>query len=384
MRLNMYRRIRNFSVVLGSGFAAGYWANSVQRQSEQSARTPLITTTTHGRLQDEQIQKPNQGAKSLLLPDIDFNDQKLPMRDRMQSYVKSLQKSIVTELEKIDGSQFQVDQWKRELGGGGTSCVLQNGNVFEKAGVNVSVVYGKLSPETAKQMRARGKNLDLKADQKFFATGVSMVLHPHNPYAPTTHLNYRYFEVEDADGRPMLWWFGGGCDLSPSYYFEDDVKHFHQTYKDACDKHDKSYYARFKDWCDKYFYIKHREEMRGVGGIFFDDLDDKSPEELFAFIRSCGDAFIQSYVPILEKRRDMQYTDREKQWQQLRRGRYVEFNLVYDRGTKFGLATPGSRIESILMSLPLTARWEYCHEVEPDSPEAQLLEVTRNPGTYAS
>ena len=304
------------------------------------------------------------------------------MRDRMASFVHQLQLEIVGSLEKLDGKTFLHDTWKRKEGGGGISCVLQDGNVFEKAGVNVSVVHGTLSQESARQMRSRGKELNVDGPLKFYATGVSMVLHPKNPMAPTTHLNYRYFEIQDDKGNPQLWWFGGGSDLTPAYLFEEDARHFHKTHKEACDRHDPSYYPRFKEWCDKYFYITHRQEMRGVGGIFFDDLDDKPQEDLFKFVQSCGNAFVPSYVPLVERRKDSKFTEKQKEWQQLRRGRYVEFNLVYDRGTKFGLATPGSRIESILMSLPLTSRWEYCHEPEPGSPEADLLDATRNPRNY--
>lgn len=199
--------------------------------------------------------------------------------------------------------------------------------------------------------------------------------------APTVHLNYRYFETANADGTTNAWWFGGGTDLTPNYLFDEDAIHFHRTIKDACDKHDREYYPRFKKWCDEYFSVKHRGETRGLGGIFFDDLDEgeKDQENLFSFIQDCCTSFIPSYLPILEKRKDMPYTEREKAWQQLRRGRYVEFNLVHDRGTAFGLNTPGARIESILMSLPLTARWQYMHEPEAGSREDRLVSVLKKP-----
>ncbi|CAG8452860.1 13367_t:CDS:2 [Ambispora leptoticha] len=303
-----------------------------------------------------------------------------PMRLRMEQFVKSLQREIVSELEAIDGKKFQIDTWERAEGGDGISCVLQEGNVFEKAGVLVSVVYGQLPTAAVLQMKSRNKDLD-PADGPFpfFASGISIVLHPHNPMAPTVHLNYRYFEIGNEDGTPRIWWFGGGSDLTPSYLFDEDATHFHRTLKGVCDKHDLSYYPKFKKWCDEYFYLKHRQEARGIGGIFFDDLDDKSPEELFKFVKDCGRGFLPSYIPILKRRKDMPFTNEEKKWQQLRRGRYVEFNLVWDRGTKFGLHTPGSRIESILASLPLTATWRYNHSPSANSSEERLVEVLKTP-----
>jgi coproporphyrinogen III oxidase len=305
-----------------------------------------------------------------------------PMRLRMESYIKTLQRQIVAEIERLDGKKFQVDSWERAEGGGGISCILQGGNVFEKAGVGVSVVYGTLPQQAAEQMRARGnKNFRTDKPVPFFAAGISIVMHPHNPMAPTVHMNYRYFEIEGEDGKPVSWWFGGGADLTPAYLFEEDAKHFHGVLKKGCDRHSPKYYPTFKRWCDDYFFIKHRGERRGVGGIFFDDLDDEDPERLFSFVKTMSSSFIDSYVPIMLKRKDLPFSDAEKEWQQIRRGRYVEFNLIWDRGTKFGIQTPGGRIESILMSLPLTARWEYMHEVNPKTMrrEAELLEVLRNP-----
>nr|POE84622.1 oxygen-dependent coproporphyrinogen-iii oxidase [Quercus suber] len=254
--------------------------------------------------------------------------------------------------------------------------------VFEKAGVNTSVVYGTLPRAAIQQMRVNHKALDPDVESlEFFAAGLSLVLHPHNPMAPTVHLNYRYFETANSDGTTNAWWFGGGTDLTPSYLFDEDVIHFHRSIKEACDAHDKNYYSRFKTWCDKYFHVKHRNETRGVGGIFFDDLDEteKDQESLFAYIQTCLGAFLPSYLPIIQRRKDMPFTEHEKQWQQLRRGRYVEFNLVHDRGTAFGLNTPGARIESILMSLPLTARWQYQHEPEVGTREERLLNVLKKP-----
>ncbi len=295
------------------------------------------------------------------------------MRARMQTLIRTTQDDICNALAAVDGTPFREDTWEREGGGGGWSRVLQDGNVFEKAGVNVSVVHGTLSPEAAKSM---GGGRDVE-DLRFFAAGVSLVIHPKNPMAPTAHANYRYFE-RGAPEAPGAWWFGGGADLTPSYLFDEDAVHFHRIHKEACDRNDPAYYPRFKRWCDEYFRVAHRGETRGVGGIFFDDLNGPDPEPLFRFVSDCAAAFVPAYVPLVERRKDLPFTDAQKRWQQLRRGRYVEFNLVYDRGTTFGLRT-GGRIESILMSLPLTARWEYDHHPEPGSEEARLLGVLRTP-----
>ena len=307
------------------------------------------------------------------------------MRLRMEAFIKEQQELIVRELEKVDGGKFCKDTWTRPAGGDGVSCVLQDGKVFEKAGVNTSIVYGTLPRVAIAKMRVNHKALDPDIDSlEFFAAGLSLVLHPQNPMAPTVHLNYRYFETMDKSGDGKAWWFGGGTDLTPSYLFEEDAIHFHRTIKDACDKHDRDYYPRFKAWCDKYFFIPHRGESRGVGGIFFDDLDEeaKDQEELFSFVQHCLEAFLPSYLPIIENRKDMPFGSREKEWQQVRRGRYVEFNLVHDRGTSFGLATPGARVESILMTLPLTARWIYMHEPEQGSQEDRMLRVLQKPAEW--
>lgn len=307
-----------------------------------------------------------------------------PMRLRMEAFIKAQQKEIVSTLETLDPSKkkFRTDTWTRPNGGGGISCVLQDGTVFEKAGVNTSIVYGTLPRPAIEKMRVNHKALDPDVESlEFFAAGISCVLHPQNPNGPTVHFNYRYFETMDAEGHCNAWWFGGGTDLTPSYLFDEDAIHFHRTIKDACDKHDRGYYPRFKQWCDKYFYIPHRGESRGIGGIFFDDLDEaeKEQEQLFSFIKDCLTAFLPSYLPVIEKRKDMPFTEKEKEWQQLRRGRYVEFNLVHDRGTSFGLNTPGARVESILMSLPLTARWMYMHDADKGSREERLAKVLREP-----
>lgn len=305
-----------------------------------------------------------------------------PMRLRMEKFIKEQQQIIVRELEKVDGGKFRKDEWSRPNGGGGITCVLQEGKVFEKAGVGVSVVYGSLPKPAIAAMRANHKNLDPNVESlDFFAAGLSMVLHPYNPMAPTVHLNYRYFETANPDGTSQAWWFGGGSDLTPSYLFDEDAIHFHKTLKEACDAHDKNYYPKFKKWCDEYFYNKHRGECRGIGGIFFDDLDESERDQnnLFAFVQSSLKAFLPSYLPILERRKDMPYTPEEKDWQQLRRGKYVEFNLVHDRGTAFGLNKQEARVESILMSLPLTASWKYMHEPKPKSREERLTQVLREP-----
>lgn len=301
------------------------------------------------------------------------------MRTRMEMLIMETQAEFCRALQEVDGGTFKVDRWDRKEGGGGISCVMQDGKVFEKAGVNVSVVFGHLTEEAAKQMRSRGKVLKGKDGKlPFCAMGVSSVIHPKNPHIPTVHFNYRYFEIEEEDGAKQ-WWFGGGTDLTPVYVNKEDAFQFHNTLKEACDKHHSQYYPDFKKWCDRYFYIRHRGETRGIGGIFFDDLDSPSQEEAFSFVKSCAGTVVPCYLPIVYKHLNDSFTDEEKDWQQVRRGRYVEFNLVYDRGVKFGLATPGSRIESILMSLPLTARWEYMHEPAKGSLEAEMLEVLRNP-----
>ncbi|KAJ3011514.1 Coproporphyrinogen-III oxidase [Thoreauomyces humboldtii] len=307
------------------------------------------------------------------------------MSAKMEALVRRLQEEITAAVEEVEGPNggtFFRDSWKRAEGGVGASCVLQNGRVFEKAGVNISIIASKAPEGMLAHMRARKREGIDKGPYNMFVAGISLVMHPHNPMAPTVHANYRYFELVEEDGdhtKPVAWWFGGGCDLTPSYLFEEDAVHFHSVIRDACDKHDAAYYPKFKKWCDDYFDVKHRGERRGVGGIFFDDLEDRPAPEIFDFVKDCGGSIVEQYIPIVKRRMDMPYTEENKQWQQLRRGRYVEFNLVHDRGTKFGLATPGVRIESVLMSLPLTARWEYCHTPAEGSPEAKVLEVLRNP-----
>ena len=296
----------------------------------------------------------------------------------MSDLVYEQQDVICEALEAIDDDgAFQTDTWQHDDGGGGRSRILEEGDVFEKGGVNVSVVEGELSPEAARQMGG-GEGVE---DLSFWAAGLSLVIHPRTPMIPTFHANYRYFERGDGEA-PGSWWFGGGSDLTPYYLFEEDAEHFHETLREVCDAHDPDYYPEFKAWCDDYFYLDHRDEARGVGGIFFDNLNDGTPDELFDFISDCAESIVPSYRPIVERRMDESYSERHRRWQTVRRGRYVEFNLLYDRGTKFGLRS-GGRTESILMSMPPEVRWEYDHRPDSESPEAALLEVLREPRDWA-
>jgi coproporphyrinogen III oxidase len=284
------------------------------------------------------------------------------MRERAAVYFRDLQDRICRALEEIDGQTFREDLWERPGGGGGRTRVLADGGVFEKAGVNFSEVAGLLSEEFAKQVPGEGR--------EFTATGISLVLHPRNPLVPTVHANFRY--LTKGERR----WFGGGADLTPYYPFRDDVIHFHRTWKQACSKHGLPVdYQRFKHWCDEYFFLPHRQEPRGVGGIFFDYLEGDL-EALFAFVRDCGDAFTEAFLPIVQRRKNDTYDDRHRAFQEFRRGRYVEFNLLYDRGTIFGLKT-GGRTESILMSLPPVVRWHYDYQIPPGSAEAELYEFLK-------
>ncbi len=299
----------------------------------------------------------------------------------MQEMVRRTQDEVCALVEELDGERFREDLWTRENGGGGRTRVLQGGRRFEKAGVNVSTVHGEMP--AAISQAARGRGIEIPAgDNRFWATGVSLVLHPLNPMAPTVHANYRYFEMESEEGERITWWFGGGTDITPSYLFEEDIRHFHGELKTRCDRHDPAFYPRFKAACDEYFHIPHRDEARGLGGIFFDNLNDRAADDLFAFSSDCAAGIVPCIDPIYRRRLDEPFEERHRLWQQLRRGRYVEFNLVYDRGTTFGLKT-GGRTESILMSLPQTARWEYDHEPEAGSPEAELLGVLRQPRSWA-
>ncbi len=290
----------------------------------------------------------------------------------VKEYLLRLQNTICDELEAEDGNaRFLEDTWAREQGGGGRTRVLSDGALFEQAGVNFSHVFGNQMPVSATAHRPE------LAGRNFQAMGVSLVIHPRNPYVPTSHANVRFFIAEKEGGDP-IWWFGGGFDLTPYYPFEDDVLHWHRVARDACQPFGEEIYPRFKKWCDEYFYLKHRDETRGVGGLFFDDLNEWGFDRSFAFLRSVGDHYIQAYRPIVARRKDSEYGAREREFQLYRRGRYVEFNLVYDRGTLFGLQT-GGRTESILMSLPPLARWRYNWRPEPDSPEATLYEEYLKP-----
>jgi coproporphyrinogen III oxidase len=300
------------------------------------------------------------------------------MRYKMEQMLREGQIAITKAIQEIDGgATFQEDCWTRATGGGGMSRVLKDGKVWEKAGVNLSVVYGSMPPEALSAATERGvdraKGMAAGERVPFFAVGLSCVMHPRNPHCPTMHFNYRYFETDGG-----VWWFGGGTDITPIYVVEEDMKHFHGTYKEVCDRHDPNFYKKFKAWADKYFLITHRGETRGLGGIFFDDLNDREPEKIFEFCKDALAAVIPAYGPIITKHKDDAFTEEQKKWQLIRRGRYTEFNLVYDRGTVFGLKT-GGRIESILMSLPETAQWYYDHHPEPGSPEADFLDAAKNP-----
>jgi len=296
----------------------------------------------------------------------------LPDIEAVKAYLLGLQESICDELEQEDGGgRFREDSWERPQGGGGRSRVLSDGKVFEQAGVNFSHVFGEQLPASATAHRPE------LAGRHWQAMGVSLVIHPHNPYVPTSHANVRFFIAEKAGVEP-IWWFGGGFDLTPYYGFEQDAVHWHCTAHDACVPFGEDVYPRFKKWCDEYFFLKHRNEPRGIGGLFFDDLNEWDFDKCFAFLQSVGDHYIQAYRPIVARRKDIPYGERERDFQLYRRGRYVEFNLVYDRGTLFGLQS-GGRTESILMSLPPLVKWRYNWQPQPGTPEAELYEVYLKP-----
>ena len=282
----------------------------------------------------------------------------------VKAYLADLQNRIVAGLETIDGKSFQRDGWERPDGGGGQSCVIEEGNVLERGGVNFSYVFGHGLPASATAARPE------LAGRSFEAAGVSLVLHPRNPYAPTVHMNVRFFEAK-KEGADPVWWFGGGMDLTPYYGFEEDAIHFHQTCKTALDPIGSDYYPRFKKWCDEYFFLKHRKEPRGIGGVFFDDFNQPDFSTCFKLTQRVGDHFLPAYAPILERRLNVPYGEQERDFQAYRRGRYVEFNLVWDRGTLFGLQT-GGRTESILMSLPPIVKWRYNWTPQAGSPESKL------------
>ncbi|MEM8999080.1 MAG: oxygen-dependent coproporphyrinogen oxidase [Bacteroidota bacterium] len=299
------------------------------------------------------------------------------MKDTFYSYIERLQDTITTKLETIDGSaQFKQDLWKRQEGGGGRTRVIENGSVFEKGGVNISAVHGAL-PQSMQDYFKVG-NVD------FFACGLSLVIHPKNPFVPTVHANWRYFEMYDENENIIDQWFGGGQDLTPYYLFEEDARHFHTICKKVCDAHHLDFYAEYKKRCDSYFWNTHRNEARGIGGLFFDYCKAKdgfTMQDWYHFVAEVGDGFLDAYVPIVLKRKDKPYTPQQREWQEIRRGRYVEFNLVHDKGTLFGLRTNG-RIESILMSLPPHVQWKYDHNPISGSEEAKLIEVLKHPKNW--
>lgn len=290
--------------------------------------------------------------------------------ERVEHFLRGLQDRICEAVEQADGqSRFVEDAWTRPGGGGGRTRVLRDGAVFEQAGVNFSLVHGDKLPPSATAHRPE------LSGGGFVATGVSLVLHPRNPYVPTTHANVRYFEAR-KEGVEPVWWFGGGFDLTPFYPFDEDVQHWHMVARDVCAPFGADVYARYKKWCDEYFYLKHRGETRGVGGLFYDDLNEDGFERCFAFTQAVGQGFLDAYLPILDRRKDTPYGEREREFQLYRRGRYVEFNLVYDRGTLFGLQS-GGRTESILMSLPPRVRFEYSYQPEEGSAEARLAQYLK-------
>ncbi len=289
---------------------------------------------------------------------------------RVEAYLDGLQNRICAAIESADGgARFREDLWQRDEGGGGRTRILAGGEVFEQAGIGFSKVSGTTLPPSATHHRPE------LAGRHWTATGVSLVFHPRNPYVPTTHMNVRFFEAR-ADGKEPVWWFGGGFDLTPFYPFDDDVRHWHAVARGVCQPFGDDVYARYKKWCDEYFFIKHRNETRGVGGLFFDDLHEGGFERCFELLRSVGDGFLDAYLPIVERRKATPFAEREREFQLYRRGRYVEFNLVYDRGTLFGLQS-GGRTESILMSLPPRVRFEYAYEPEAGSAEARLADYLK-------
>lgn len=299
------------------------------------------------------------------------------MKDKFYRYIQQLQDSITSKLEEMDGTaKFQQDFWEREEGGGGRTRVIENGAVFEKGGVNISKVHGPLPKSMQSYFGVE--------DVDFFACGLSLVIHPKSPMVPTVHANWRYFEMYDKDGNIVDQWFGGGQDLTPYYLFDEDAAHFHAVCKKACDSHNRDYYPVYKKKCDEYFWNAHRNEARGIGGLFFDyckATEKTNMEDWYNFVTEVGDSFLGAYAPIVEKRKDLPYSKEQRDWQEIRRGRYVEFNLVHDKGTLFGLKTNG-RIESILMSLPPHVQWRYDHHPEKGSEEEQLLAVLQNPKNW--
>ncbi len=296
-------------------------------------------------------------------------------KDAVKTFLLQLQDQICRALEQQDGvAQFEQDDWQREQGGGGRTRVLRHGQVFEQAGVNFSHVFGVEMPASATAHRPE------LAGRRFEAMGVSLVIHPHNPYVPTSHANVRFF-IAEKEGEAPVWWFGGGFDLTPFYPFAEDCLHWHQVAHQLCQPFGDAVYSQHKAWCDRYFFLPHRNETRGIGGLFFDDLNQWEFDKCFAYIQAVGQGYLDAYLPIVEKRKSHCFGERERQFQLYRRGRYVEFNLVYDRGALFGLQS-GGRTESILMSMPPLARWEYDYQVEPNSAEAELYQYYLKPQNW--
>ena len=296
------------------------------------------------------------------------------MKEQFYAYILELQDRITGRLEEIDGlAHFREDHWERPGGGGGRSRVIEEGEVFEKGGVNISAVHGELPQAMQEYFKVK--------DADFYACGISLVIHPKSPHVPTVHANWRYFEMYDRQGQLVDQWFGGGMDLTPYYLVEEDVRHFHTVCKEACEPHSPDFYSTYKEKCDRYFWNAHREEARGVGGLFFDYCranEAMTIKDWYAFVTAVGNRFLDAYIPIVLKQKALPYSNKQRDWQEIRRGRYVEFNLVHDKGTLFGLRTNG-RIESILMSLPPRVQWKYDHHPKADSEEAKLIKVLQNP-----
>ena len=330
-----------------------------------------VTDMNNLKMQNKPDTSPaNNQSESISKPD-------KKIKDKFYTYIQDLQNRITSKLEQVDGkAKFQQDKWTRAEGGGGQTRVIQNGNVFEKGGVNISAVHGALP--------ASMQNYFGVKDADFFACGLSLVLHPKSPMVPTVHANWRYFEMYNKKGAIVDQWFGGGQDLTPYYLFDEDAKHFHQVCKNACDRHNSEFYPLYKKRCDEYFYNAHRNEGRGIGGLFFDyckQTDQFSMQDWYNFVIEVGDSFLEAYVPIVEKRKNLEYLKHQREWQEIRRGRYVEFNLVHDKGTLFGLKTNG-RIESILMSLPPHVQWVYDHNPKAGSEEERLVQVLKHPKSW--
>jgi len=357
----------------------GLYSASVVSSSSTSAAAAAAErrTRTYALSKNEiSANDPAEQGDSLLPSNVGWGDPSI--REEFESVLMKAQDDICGAIERLDGkAKFVQDRWKKTTGGGGRSRVLMDGDVFEKAGINFSVLKGELPYEFVSK---RGDVSGYAEGEKipYVGMGLSAVIHPANPFAPTMHFNYRLFQTDCG-----VWWFGGGTDITPSYIDQQDMAHFHGSYKKVCDAHDTSFYPKFKKWADEYFVIKHRGETRGLGGIFSDDMNDRSPAELLSFYTDAVNTVIPSYIPIVEKHKDDLYTSEQKEWQAVRRGRYVEFNLVYDRGTIFGLKQ-ALNAERILMSLPLKARWEYDHQIEEGSPEADILDAFRNPREWVA